>query len=188
MPNIHERDGVVGWMTHKTQARLAALIDEYEINSIIEVGCFVGLSTIFFAKRVKRVVAIDHFNALSDDKLLIPFLKKREIHLEAALDQFAIFLLNTKKYDNITHVRASSEDAANEMKVMRADMVFIDASHAYEDVKQDIELWTPYARKLICGDDNSPTWPGVQRAANELGAVTDKGRIWWKGIENDESN
>ena len=48
------------------------------------------------------------------------------------------------------------------------DFVFIDASHKYIDVKEDIINWLPKVRKggILAGDDFS--WSGVRRALKEL--------------------
>ena len=48
------------------------------------------------------------------------------------------------------------------------DFVFIDASHKYIDVKEDIINWLPKIRKggILAGDDFS--WSGVRRALKEL--------------------
>lgn len=49
------------------------------------------------------------------------------------------------------------------------DVVFIDALHDYESVKQDIALWWPLVREggYLCGHDYNHKWPGVMRAVAE---------------------
>lgn len=50
------------------------------------------------------------------------------------------------------------------------DLVYIDGNHAYEYVKEDIDLWLPKIRKggMIAGDDYIPdVFPGVCRAVGE---------------------
>lgn len=49
------------------------------------------------------------------------------------------------------------------------DVVFIDALHDYESVKQDIALWWPLVREggYLCGHDFNHKWPGVMRAVAE---------------------
>jgi hypothetical protein len=44
-------------------------------------------------------------------------------------------------------VRASSEIASNMFQDESLDFVYIDANHAYDFVKQDIELWYPKVKK-----------------------------------------
>lgn len=49
------------------------------------------------------------------------------------------------------------------------DVVFIDALHDYESVKQDIALWWPLVREggYLAGHDYNHKWPGVMRAVAE---------------------
>lgn len=49
------------------------------------------------------------------------------------------------------------------------DLVFIDALHDYESVKQDIALWWPLVREggYLCGHDYQHRFPGVMRAVVE---------------------
>jgi hypothetical protein len=58
-----------------------------------------------------------------------------------------------------------------------ADVVFIDALHDYESVKQDIALWWPLVRpgRYLCGHDFNHKWPGVERAVAEHFNLMDVG-------------
>ena len=50
------------------------------------------------------------------------------------------------------------------------DFVFIDASHEYEDVKQDISIWLPKVKHggILSGHDyGNPDFPGVEKAVKE---------------------
>ena len=51
---------------------------------------------------------------------------------------------------------------------LKADLVYIDASHDYDSVLLDISLWLPRARMAICGDDYDAHWPGVGQAVHEM--------------------
>jgi len=57
------------------------------------------------------------------------------------------------------------------------DVVFIDALHDYESVKQDIALWWPRVRPggYLCGHDFNHRWPGVERAVAEHFNLMDVG-------------
>jgi len=49
-------------------------------------------------------------------------------------------------------------------------MVFIDANHKYQHVKEDIMAWLPKVKDsgILCGHDYCPAETGVYRAVNEL--------------------
>ena len=48
--------------------------------------------------------------------------------------------------------------------------MYIDASHDYQSVKNDIESWITKVKPggIICGDDYINGWPDVIRAVNEV--------------------
>jgi predicted O-methyltransferase YrrM len=62
----------------------------------------------------------------------------------------------------------------------RPAMVFIDADHTYEGVKEDISWAVRKGVPIIAGHDYSDLWPGVQRAVDEAfrGDITVKGSVW----------
>lgn len=160
---------VPGWMPTDVQHILSSLLDEFEVDSVIEVGSYLGFSACWFAERVSDVVCVDRF-----DRTIKP-----EAMMGATGDHYALFLHNTEAYPNITSYKMASLVAAE--LDLKADLVYIDAGHEYDDVKADVEAWTPHARKVICGDDNSPDWPGVQQYAREIDANVE-GRVWWKSL------
>jgi len=163
---------VVGFMSEGNFKRLDWLITTYEIQSVIELGAFVGLSTCFFAERCQRVITIDNFDVESQDypRYLRP------IHEPAARDQYAEFLRNTLAYPNITGIHMDFFEAA--ALPLEADMVYIDAAMPYPKFSELVDVWTPKARKVIAGDDSQA--PGVRQKTVEMGAFHKKQRTWWK--------
>ena len=86
-------------------------------------------------------------------------------------------------------LRSSSMDAARTLRERGEtfDFVFVDADHAYESVRADIEAWRPLvsAGGVLAGHDYQPgIWPGVVRAVDET--LPDRrlevGTIWWREI------
>lgn len=65
------------------------------------------------------------------------------------------------------------------------DVVFIDALHDYESVKQDIALWWPLVREggYLAGHDYQHRFPGVMRAVAEHFNLMDvclgPDSMWW---------
>jgi predicted O-methyltransferase YrrM len=169
----HRGRVVVGWFPDNARTTMQMLIDRYDVKTVIEIGSFVGLSACFFAERVDTVTCVDRF-----DRNVSRFATD-VMGLEPA-DQHTLFKQNTAAYPNITSIKADSLQAAEQADLV-ADLVFIDAGHEYEEVKADVEAWRPHATKVICGDDNQPNWPSVQKYAREIGADTTE-RVWWLPI------
>ena len=68
------------------------------------------------------------------------------------------------------HLRMTSIQASTLFKNQSLDFVFIDASHSYIDVKNDILAWKPKIKKngILAGHDYRSSWPEVIRAVDEL--------------------
>lgn len=101
-------------------------------STMIEIGSYAGDSTKVFANRVKSVIAIDPFvNYAENNPIAI-------CELANFSDVYEVFLENTKSFDNIRHIRKSSNDAILELKNTLVDFVYIDGHHTYEQAKQDV--------------------------------------------------
>ena len=74
---------------------------------------------------------------------------------------------------NATIIKEYSVEAAKQVPDGSLDFVYIDAAHDYENVKKDIEAWTPKVRigGIVSGDDfyNFPSGKGgVMQAVTEF--------------------
>jgi hypothetical protein len=78
-------------------------------------------------------------------------------------------LAYTMKYSNFHLIRKSSSNASKEFENESIDIVFIDANHSYESVKNDIDLWLPKVKTggVLSGHDYSISFFGVIQAVNE---------------------
>lgn len=183
---------------HKDQTKVMKyLVDLVDAKKIVEIGCWLGESTSFWADAIKhkpnaRVNVIDNFMGNSGT-LLEEAAKNNDI--------YNIFISNMKELgiDNIINTFAMDSDKAcfffNDESI---DIVYIDASHDYDNVCKDIDNWLPIVRKggIICGHDcESNTWDdryiykdvvdgkhhGVIKAVHtKLDNVNIMERIWWK--------
>jgi len=100
-------------------------------------------------------MVVDHFQGAKG--------QEKFFHEVAHRDIYHIFMANLGHFSNLMVLKMSSVEAANQVGL--AEMVFIDAGHEYEEVKEDIEAWTPKATKMLCGHDYQ--FPGVKKAVME---------------------
>ncbi|KKK96213.1 hypothetical protein LCGC14_2665010 [marine sediment metagenome] len=129
-------NNIKGWMSEK---ELEFLHDSAKDLDVVELGSYLGRSTVALAESAKTVSAVDHWNWKGDGLLMDG-------------TEYDKFRENIDEYDNIAIYQMSTLEAAKAM-IWKPDMVFIDADHSYEAVKADIETWLPKTKQLICGHD-----------------------------------
>lgn len=163
---------IPGWMHFREQTFLFETAKQME--SVIELGSWKGKSThAICSSGCPSVTAIDHWRGSKDEP---------EAHAEAASGTvFEDFKRNVGHFANLKWISADINDAVNDIPDKSVDMIFIDAGHTYEEVKNDILKWKNKAKILICGHDYGYGWPGVQWAVDELlGEVETCHTIWYK--------
>lgn len=172
------------------------LVNKIDARKIVEVGCWVGESTSYWAKAVRgkenaRVYAVDWFRGNPNTAL------DEVAHDD---DIYSIFKNNMQEVGvaDLIHVfYMKSLDAADLVRDKSIDIVYIDACHDYFSVRDDIKAWLPKVRDggIICGHDcEDRTWDdeyinqdvfegkhhGVIKAVNKCFKdfnITE--RIWW---------
>lgn len=162
------KDGIPGWTTIRELQTLSELAASS--GSVIEVGSWKGRSTKAMLDACNgTVTAVDTWKGSDGDVTGLA---------AGVQDVFAEFKKNVGHYQNLRICKGASTEIA--LFAPDADMVFIDASHSYEDCKADIEAWLPKCRKIMCGHDYAPEFPGVIRAVTEkFGTVNVIDSLWW---------
>lgn len=144
---------------------------------IIEVGSWHGKSSRALADNLMlngRLICVDHWKG--------SFVERESNHASALGEDgdaaYLEFLGNMADLplDKVYPLRLSSRNAAkflSERPGIKADMIFIDAGHIYEEVKADILAWLPLLNEggMMCGHDMfhvNNVWPGVGQAVNEI--------------------
>lgn len=135
--------------------------------TMIEIGSYMGDSTIMFAEIFKKVISVDPFINNYDDK-------EYPTEFAALSLVYDKFLENTSKYNNIIHIRKKSDDAVIDI-LNKVDFVYIDGHHTYEQVKKDIINYKKLINNngIIGGHDYSDGWLGVMKAVDECLGIPD---------------
>lgn len=120
---------------------VADLINKNKYTSYCEVGCRDG-------KLVRNLIPLVNL-----DKLVMVDIDDSVI--DKSLGEF---------------IHKSSVEASKDFKDDEFDIIFIDAGHGYNDVREDIEAWLPKVRKggILCGHDFRYSNPGVEVAVREV--------------------
>ena len=126
-------------------------LDEIKPKVIVELGCWLGESTVLWGEWARDngaiVFAIDHWKDNHDTGLM----GKRD----SIFGQFKNNLDELDLWETVHPIMGDSAETAKYFKDGFADFVFIDACHLYSRVSKDIDAWLPKVRKdgLICGHD-----------------------------------
>ena len=129
---------------------------------MIEIGSYIGESTMLFCDNFMEVISID------------PHMDNYDLD-DPACDRATFNVVNDKfnknmsKYVNFNHIRMTSDDAIKHLIGVKVDFIYIDGLHTYEQVKKDIKNYLPLLTEngFIGGHDYGDNWPGVIKAVNE---------------------
>jgi len=155
-----------------------------DLKVVLEVGSWLGKSTRWIADHAPsaQVIAIDTWHGSPEHhqnaewKGMLPTL-------------YDTFLKSCWAYRNrIIPVRQPSVSG---LRLVHAhniipDVIYLDGSHEYGDVKADMEtILTLFPNSDLAGDDFM--WPGVERAVRESCQprgipILRKGNVWWKTV------
>ena len=138
---------------------------------------------------LERLYCVDTWESCEEYQRVRRGSEDREAYVLDFDEIFACYKTAVAPYgERAVALRMSSEEAAQQVPDESLDFVFIDANHAYEYVKQDIELWMPKLRPggLVSGHDyendtTKPSW-GVKKAVDEAfgnRAVVGADRTWY---------
>ena len=97
---------------------------------MIEIGSYAGESTEIFAKNFKKVISVDpYINDYDKNDPACEYMDLTEVY-----KTFNSVITN---YDNILHIRKTSDDAIEDVKNIEVDLIYIDGSHYVDDVLND---------------------------------------------------
>ena len=78
-------------------------------------------------------------------------------------------IMSTQKQNNVKLINSDSKTASTMFEDKSLDIIYIDASHDYVSVLEDIKLWHKKLKQngFICGDDYIHGWDEVIKAVDE---------------------
>ncbi|EIC20510.1 class I SAM-dependent methyltransferase [Thiorhodovibrio frisius] len=163
---------------------LTYAIDQLRPPLIIEVGSWKGRSAINMAKCLKvlgipgEILCIDTWLGSPEHWMLDSWYQSLKVTngRPTIYHTFINNVMANNCSDIITPVSLTSDGAYYLLKNLEvtAKLIYIDAGHEYESVKNDIEhYWEILDPKGVMILDDYLGWPGVTRAVNEFGVKND---------------
>ena len=131
---------------------------------MIEIGSYVGESTLIFSKNFKEVVSVDPYVNYDVD---FDFISNGYASFDKV---YAEFLKNTLSIPNIKSIRDTSENAFPILNQQQWDMVYIDGLHTVDGVYYDIMHYKSIIKPggFVCGHDYG--WGNIR---HNLGRIFD---------------
>ena len=175
----HYYQNVDGWFGFE---KFYNELEFFDGMHIVEIGCWKGKSS--------SCMAVNIINSGKQVKFdCVDTWQGSEEHGEQGPELFEEFKKNmepVKEY--YTPKQMTSLEAAELYEDGSLDMVWIDASHDYENVKADILAWKSKVKigGIFGGDDYHHNWGGVIQAVDELvpNKTTSDGPYWFTTIES----
>jgi predicted O-methyltransferase YrrM len=152
-----------GWFNH--QAAYDYLIHNMpQDGTFVELGAWLGKSSAYLCDTAtyQEITIIDTWKGSPNE-----LTTTHKLATEQNIYNLFVENMGTRKYKAI---KATSKAASKKFANESLDVVFIDLTHTYEAVKEDIKLWLPKVKKggFIAGDDYHEHWKGVIQAVDEL--------------------
>jgi predicted O-methyltransferase YrrM len=176
---------IQGWKTQEELVWLARHASGSHI--VIDVGCWRGRTTkIMAAVCPGMIIAVDHLTGQYTGETARNEILNKSRTLEIAMDftaNLADELYRGKVYAVLENGDEARKAVAAFLGGAKADFVWIDGDHAYEDAKADIVAYGALVQPggILSGHDYEPSFPGVVKAVEELcpGFERGPGTSWW---------
>ena len=155
----------------KRTIEIIKTIKQNNYKNFIEIGVWFGNNILAIAKELPNILCygIDPYSSGSYEKEM-KNLDDKYILLDNYSEQiYNSVLKSSKNYNNVKIIRENSKNASYLFQDETIDLIFIDANHSYEEVKNDILYWLPKVRQggCISGHDYN-YFKTVKQAVDEL--------------------
>lgn len=163
-------EGVDGWLLDEEACALHEAARRARADGgpplVVEIGSWKGRSSIALARGLGarpepagKVLAIDPHTGSREHR-----------ELWGEVDTYAEFLANVERAgvrDRLSPRRMTSREARAAHDGRPVHVLFIDGSHEYADVRDDLDDWLPLLAPGAVVGFNDVLWPGVLRALRE---------------------
>lgn len=169
------------WWGPQVEEGLRSLVPK-DAKVIVELGSWVGHGAVRLAAMAPEatIVCIDHWLG-SPEHRSDPAMRQ---HLPKL---YRAFVTNVwPQRERFVPMKTTTLAGMQELADMgiKPDLIYVDASHDYADVKEDVRLAKElFPDAILCGDDYD--WPDVRGAVkDQLGnRLEHNGRCWWAATE-----
>jgi glycosyltransferase involved in cell wall biosynthesis len=137
-------------------------------SKFVEIGSWKGMSSAFLAVEIANSNKDIDFYCVDTWEGSVEH-EQYGIDTSSLYDTFLDNMSPLQKYYKA--IRAQSLQAVKQFEDKSLDFIFIDASHEYEDVREDIIAWIPKLKEggVIAGHDYiNNDFPGVKKAVHEV--------------------
>jgi len=160
---------------------LGSILRNNKIETVVELGCWHGISTIFMAAFLPlngTVYAVDHWQGSAEHTQNCSML----------YNQFLSNVIRTRLTDQIVPIKMTTLEASRKY-FPPIDLIYVDASHDEDSVLQDLEAWYPHIEMsggILCGDDffwgkdeGYPVQKALKRFTNKRPfSIENRGTFW----------
>lgn len=143
-----------------------------EMN-MIEIGSYLGDSTLVFSEHFNSVIAIDPFiedyDPDDDTCNYAPLSQVYDEFIRRTKDNPKIHLMRIKSDEGVEILTNAAKKLGSD-RINVFDFIYIDGMHTYDQVKKDIVNYLPLVKKggFIGGHDYADNKEQVVRAVNEI--------------------
>ena len=165
---------------------LGNILRKNKIETVVELGCWHGISTIFMATFLPlrgTVYAVDHWQGSAEHTQDCSML----------YNQFLSNVIRTRLTDQIVPLRMTTLEASRK-HFPPIDLIYVDASHDEDSVLQDLEAWYPHVEMsggILCGDDflwgkdkGYPIQKALKRFTNKSSLSFENQGTFWRVVSN----
>jgi len=159
---------VPGWFTEINAVAHFTVIAELEPHVIVEIGSYLGKSTVFYAKCLEVLRIEGSVTAIDPHTGDRQHLENLGVQKLTSFEMFEQHLATTNVTQLVRPIVAPSHEAAGSWS-QPIDFLFIDGWHSYEAVLEDGHDWIPHLteRGVVVFDD-ATRYLDVRRAIDDL--------------------